>query len=130
MFQNSVSFGTCSGEIGLKPDFSIKSKVAVPKLKFWNGLGSFVTKKPEPDDIDVVAFFNEQKMDLLGIRARDVFSKYDIPHIRMQYHTDIRFVPDNRENLKNYWCDWYGFSRSKRPKEALIYAIGHKSVLL
>jgi hypothetical protein len=38
LFQNSVSFGTGSGEIGLKSDFSIKFKVAVPKLKFWNSL--------------------------------------------------------------------------------------------
>jgi hypothetical protein len=26
------------GKNGLKPGFSIKSKVAVPKLKFWNSL--------------------------------------------------------------------------------------------
>jgi hypothetical protein len=37
-FQNSVNFGTGSRKSGLKPAFSIKSKVAVPKLKFWNSL--------------------------------------------------------------------------------------------
>jgi hypothetical protein len=31
LFQNSVSFGTSSWEIGLKPDFPLTSKVAVPK---------------------------------------------------------------------------------------------------
>jgi hypothetical protein len=36
--QNSISFGTGSGEIGLKPDFSIKFKVAFPKLKLWKSL--------------------------------------------------------------------------------------------
>jgi hypothetical protein len=38
LFQNSVSFGTGFRNSGLKPAFSIKSKVAVPKLKFWNSL--------------------------------------------------------------------------------------------
>jgi hypothetical protein len=31
LFQNPVSFGTSSWEIGLKPDFPLTSKVAVPK---------------------------------------------------------------------------------------------------
>jgi hypothetical protein len=38
LFQNSVSFGTGFRKSGLKPAFSIKSKVAVPKLKFWDSL--------------------------------------------------------------------------------------------
>ncbi|MDR1220673.1 MAG: hypothetical protein LBK73_13820, partial [Treponema sp.] len=38
LFQNSVSFRTGFRKSGLKPAFSIKSKVVVPKLKFWNNL--------------------------------------------------------------------------------------------
>jgi CrcB protein len=38
LFQNSVSFETGFRKSRLKSAFSIKSKVAVPKLKFWNSL--------------------------------------------------------------------------------------------
>jgi hypothetical protein len=31
-------FSQALGKSGLKPAFSLKSKVAVPKLKFWNSL--------------------------------------------------------------------------------------------
>jgi hypothetical protein len=31
-------FPQALGKSGLKPAFSLKSKVAVPKLKFWNSL--------------------------------------------------------------------------------------------
>jgi hypothetical protein len=37
-FQNSVSFETGLRKSGLKPAFPLKSKVAVPKLEFWNSL--------------------------------------------------------------------------------------------
>jgi hypothetical protein len=33
LFQNSVSFETISWKIGLKPDFPLKSKEAVPKAE-------------------------------------------------------------------------------------------------
>jgi hypothetical protein len=38
LFQNSVSFRTGFRNSGLTPAFALKSKVAVPKLKFWNSL--------------------------------------------------------------------------------------------
>jgi hypothetical protein len=48
-FQNSVSFETGIRKSGLKPAFSLKSKVAVPKLKFLNSLryeyDQFATRK-------------------------------------------------------------------------------------
>jgi hypothetical protein len=39
-------FPQAPGKSGLKPAFSLKSKVAVPKLKFWNSLtchGKFIS---------------------------------------------------------------------------------------
>jgi hypothetical protein len=44
LFQNSVSFGTGLKESGLRPAFPLKSKVAVPKLQFWNSLICFLLK--------------------------------------------------------------------------------------
>ncbi|MDR3123452.1 MAG: hypothetical protein LBU16_06705, partial [Treponema sp.] len=38
LFQNPMVFPQALGKSGLKPAFSLKSKVAVPKLKFWNSL--------------------------------------------------------------------------------------------
>jgi hypothetical protein len=38
LFQNPMVFPQALGKCGLKPAFSRKSKVAVPKLKFWNSL--------------------------------------------------------------------------------------------
>jgi hypothetical protein len=34
-------FPQALGKSGLKPAFSPKSKVAVPKLEFWNSLGCY-----------------------------------------------------------------------------------------
>jgi hypothetical protein len=38
LFQNPMVFPQALGKSGLKPAFSLKSKVAVPKLEFWNSL--------------------------------------------------------------------------------------------
>jgi hypothetical protein len=38
LFQNPVGFGTGFRKSGLKPAFSYKFKVAVPKLNFWDSL--------------------------------------------------------------------------------------------
>jgi hypothetical protein len=38
LFQNPVGFGTSSWKNRSEPGFSVTSKVAVPKLKFWNSL--------------------------------------------------------------------------------------------
>jgi hypothetical protein len=37
-FQNPVSFGKCSRKSGLKSAFSHKSKIAFPKIQFWESL--------------------------------------------------------------------------------------------
>jgi hypothetical protein len=49
LVQNSVSFGQALGKTGQKPDFSTKSKEAVPKpevLEQHHGL-TFVSGRPE-----------------------------------------------------------------------------------
>jgi hypothetical protein len=41
LFQNPMVFPQALGKSGLKPAFSRTSKVAVPKLKFWNSLNFY-----------------------------------------------------------------------------------------
>jgi hypothetical protein len=75
--------------------------------------GSFITEKPEPGDIDVVAFYDESKSNRLDDSFRDFLR--DIEFIQLNFLTDIRFSSNN-ENWKSYWRGWYGFSRDQKPK--------------
>jgi hypothetical protein len=68
LFQNSVSFRIGFRKSGLKPVFSIKSKVVVPKLKFWNNLGYIFELK----NCEVEYFGIEMKLNDLG---RDLIVK-------------------------------------------------------
>jgi hypothetical protein len=73
--------------------------------------GSFVTEKPEPDDIDAVAFFDKNKLN--NLKSTPLIS---ITNIQLIYLTDIRFIDRDNEELRSYWRGWYGFSRDERPK--------------
>jgi hypothetical protein len=76
--------------------------------------GSFVTEKPEPGDIDVVAFVDGQKVNRLQSPEQRFLA--NITYIQLTYSTDIRFADKDDENIRSYWRGWYGFSRDERPK--------------
>jgi hypothetical protein len=79
--------------------------------------GSFVTKKEEPNDIDVAFFYDpiqanslptDKKMILQEV-ANNSFSKY-------RYNCDVYFIPNNDTALRSYWRGWFGYTRAEMPK--------------
>lgn len=79
--------------------------------------GSFVTNKEEPNDIDIVFFFDPAKANslpadkkiLLEEVANNSFSKY-------RYNCDVYFIPNDNQVLRSYWRGWFGYTRSETPK--------------
>jgi len=79
--------------------------------------GSFVTNKEEPNDIDIVFFFDPVKVNylpadkkiLLEEVANNAFSKY-------RYNCDVYFIPNDNQVLRSYWRGWFGYTRSETPK--------------
>lgn len=76
--------------------------------------GSFVTEKPEPGDIDAVAFVDTYKLNSLQYSEQRFLA--NIAYIQLNYSTDIRFVRNDNESMRSYWRGWYGFSRNEQPK--------------
>jgi hypothetical protein len=76
--------------------------------------GSFVTEKPEPGDIDAVAFYDAHKVNSLQDSEKRFLK--NIAYIQLNYSTDVRFADRDNKNLRSYWRGWYGFSRNEQPK--------------
>ncbi|MBI5324228.1 MAG: hypothetical protein HZB41_02935 [Ignavibacteriae bacterium] len=79
--------------------------------------GSFVTKKPEPGDIDIIFFLNGNEINILPNDKKmflDYFTKNDI--IKLRYHCDIYVVLNNDPNWRSYWRGWFGYTRNEEPK--------------
>lgn len=79
--------------------------------------GSFVTKKEEPNDIDIAFFYDPveanslptDKKIILEEVANSSFSKY-------RYNCDVYFIPNDNPALRSYWRGWFGYTRSETPK--------------
>jgi hypothetical protein len=76
--------------------------------------GSFVTEKPDPGDIDAVAFFDRNKLN----NRKNIENNplINITYVQLNYLTDIRLIDKDNEALRSYWRGWYGFSRDEQPK--------------
>ncbi len=90
-------------------------QIGIP-FEIWIN-GSFVTNKEEPNDIDIVFFFDpvkanslpDDKKILLEEVANNPFSKY-------RYNCDVYFIPNDNQVLRSYWRGWFGYTRSETPK--------------
>ena len=75
--------------------------------------GSFLTEKPEPNDIDLVLFpqwgatpTEEVKLEIGGL--------LDTPLMKAVYGLDVYIVDQGAQNavdMTSYWRGWYGFCR-------------------
>jgi len=79
--------------------------------------GSFVTKKEEPNDIDIAFFYDpvqvnalsDDKKNLINEIANNSLSKY-------RYDCDVYFLPNDRVDLRSYWRGWFGYTREENVK--------------
>lgn len=85
--------------------------------------GSYVTAKANPNDIDIVLFFDSEKLN-----AVDKGMFYNLFSISKQYLCDSYFavsiIPGkhtaNDINIRNYWRGQFGFDRNDKPKGIII----------
>ena len=79
--------------------------------------GSFVTKKEEPDDIDIAFFFDPNQLPTLPPEKFALFNEVrNIELSKYRYNCDVRFVPNNDMNNRSYWRGWFGYTRSEKVK--------------
>ena len=79
--------------------------------------GSFVTEKPNPNDIDIVVFASSNELNVLSsqdqLRLRSLL---DRNNVRQALGLDVLFAVAEDTNVRSYWRGWYGFDRNERPK--------------
>jgi hypothetical protein len=88
------------------------------KFEVWLD-GSFTTKKPNPNDIDIVFFVDEQDvMTLPRNRQVDLTNLFlhDKGRIKITYKCDIYVVAIPNPTNRSYWRGWFGFNRNEEPK--------------
>lgn len=79
--------------------------------------GSFVTKKEEPNDIDIAFFFDPIQANALPDDKKTLFSEIaDNSLSKYRYNCDVYFLPNNMPNWRSYWRGWFGFTRSETAK--------------
>lgn len=76
--------------------------------------GSFVTEKPEPGDIDAVAFVDKDKLKKQrGVEKNPLMNVGDL---KKNLSIDIRFAANDDDKSRSYWMALYGSSRDGRKK--------------
>lgn len=80
--------------------------------------GSYLTEKPEPNDVDVVVFAEAQALSRLSEEAfADMRETLD--SARHRYDTDAYFAIPSNEERRAYWRGFFGFDREEKPKGLL-----------
>lgn len=81
----------------------------VPKCEWWID-GSFLTSKPNPDDVDAAVFIAPSVLNNLSQQNLDVLDALtDRDATKLQYYTDFFIVEEGDPNLRFYWRGVFGF---------------------
>ncbi|MFA6712161.1 MAG: hypothetical protein WCS33_05590 [Candidatus Caldatribacteriota bacterium] len=79
--------------------------------------GSFATLKPNPGDIDLIFFVDENQLNSLPLNKRDIVEELNNRATsKIRYNCDVFIVPNNNIANRSYWRGWFGFSREEIPK--------------
>ncbi|KAF0250043.1 MAG: hypothetical protein FD167_554 [bacterium] len=83
--------------------------------------GSYLTEKPEPDDIDLLIIISRRLVNKLSQDRQDeLYNKYfsieGKSNIKHLYKCDINFMYKEDEKRRTFWLDLFGYSRDKKPK--------------
>jgi len=83
--------------------------------------GSYLTEKPEPDDIDMLIIVSRRVINKLSLDKQDeLYNKYfsieGKSNIKQLYKCDINFMYKEDNKRRAFWLDLYGYSRDKKPK--------------
>jgi hypothetical protein len=86
--------------------------------------GSFSTRKPEPEDIDVVFLLDVNEINNLKDRKLKLFEELFLNRekVKVRYLVDVYFIDRNDEIEKQKWITTYGFDTQKMNSKG-IYKI-------
>lgn len=88
----------------LKYNNEFRKACQLTELKQWVN-GSFVTKKNNPGDIDLITFLNFDKVESLGVKLND----FKYPNSEKLFGVDayiIEVYPENHKNRNLYLSDY------------------------
>ena len=77
--------------------------------------GSFVTDKEEPNDVDVVLWYNAAS-SISPRELRTYRELQDGDDIMFRYHCDVYLVKNGNDKLREYWENWFGKDRTGHDK--------------
>jgi len=80
--------------------------------------GSFATKKPDPNDIDIAAFFSPDQVNSIPDDKKHLLvSFYHNPDdIKIRYHCDTYMLANVHQKVKEHWGKLFGSSKQGIPK--------------
>ena len=82
--------------------------------------GSFLTEKPEPNDIDIVFLVNQSDIQNAPVEAQRLLDKIfnQREGIKLRYKCDHYIVYPNDEDQKSYWLKHFG-QNGKLPNKGI-----------
>lgn len=94
------------------------------KFELWID-GSFTTEKVDPNDIDLVVFFDFKELDALPPDAqRRLTGLVDRHTAKKNFGCDVLVSNKDDHDHRSYWRGWYGFDRNENPKGIARIAVG------
>src|ERR1019366_3788153 len=73
--------------------------------------GSFVTKKEEPNDIDIAFFFDPSQLATLTPDKINIFNEVrNNSDSKLRYNCDVYFIPNNLQTDRIYWKGLFSFN--------------------
>lgn len=80
--------------------------------------GSFSTKKPDPNDIDLVVFASSQDINQLDTVKQHYLNSLFADRINTKriFGCDVFISLTEDPNHRSYWRGWFCFDRLERPK--------------
>jgi len=77
--------------------------------------GSFVTDKEEPNDVDVVLWYNA--VPSISPRELRIYRELKDSSLMMShYRCDVYLAKNGDETVRRYWENWFGTDRLRHPK--------------
>ena len=77
--------------------------------------GSFVSDKEEPNDVDIVLWYNAvPSISPMELRAYRELLDSDLMMFR--YSCDVYLATNGNDKQRRYWKDWFGYDRTGQPK--------------
>ena len=77
--------------------------------------GSFVTDKEEPNDVDIVLWYDT--VPSISPRELRIYRELHDGNLMMsRYRCDVYLATNGNDKLQRYWNNWFGYDRTGHPK--------------